>query len=114
MMDAAYVAFATKLDMDGNTATITRDIGGGSEVVEVQTPFVLSAAKGVAEQRIPNMRGIMAARTKPLAVVAAADTEERTSIANYELPPAKSAVKMIDADNVEELVDLLHNEAKMI
>ena len=114
IMDAAYVAIATNLDMDGNTATITRDIGGGSEVVEVQTPFVLSAAKGVAEQRIPNMRGIMAARTKPLTVVPANDAEERLSISSYELPPEKSAVKMVDAENVQELVDLLHNEAKMI
>ena len=114
MMEAAYVTFVTKLEMEGNTATITRDIGGGSEVLEAQTPLVLSAAKGLAEQRIPNMRGIMAARTKPLEVIAAEQAEERTSIVNYELPPAKSAVKMIDADNVQELVDLLHNEAKMI
>lgn len=114
LMDVAYVAFATKLEMAGNTATITRDIGGGSEVVEVNSPFVVSCAKGMAEQRIPNMRGIMAARTKPLNVVPSTGFTANTSVANFELPAPKSEVKLIDPDNVQELVDLLHNEAKMI
>jgi electron transfer flavoprotein beta subunit len=72
LLDLPYVALAHKLDVAGNTATIMREVPGGEEVVEVNTPFVVSAAKGMAEQRIPNMRGIMAARTKPLAVEAAA------------------------------------------
>jgi electron transfer flavoprotein beta subunit len=75
---------------------------------------VLSAAKGMAEQRIPNMRGIMAARTKPLEVVAAASVEAMTKVVSYELPPAKGACKYIDADNAGELIRLLHEEAKVI
>jgi electron transfer flavoprotein beta subunit len=114
LLNAPFVSYATKLDMSGNTATITREIEGGKETVQVNTPFVLSAAKGMAEQRIPNMKGIMMAKTKPLKVVPASVTSGYTSVVKFELPPAKAACKMVSADNVDELVTLLHNEAKMI
>lgn len=114
LLDAGFVSNATNLELNGNTATITRDIEGGSEVSEANTPIVLSCAKGMAEQRIPNMRGIMAARTKPITVVAPIEAETLTSVVFYELPPAKAACKMVDAENVGELVDLLQNEAKII
>ncbi|HQO31442.1 MAG TPA: electron transfer flavoprotein subunit beta/FixA family protein [Chitinophagales bacterium] len=114
LADLPYVSYASKLDMAGNTATIEREIEGGKEVLTVDTPFVISAAKGMAEARIPNMKGIMAAKTKPLQVVTPQGVASLTSVVKYELPPAKSACKMISPDNVEELVQLLHNEAKMI
>lgn len=114
LLDLPYVALATKLDVNGNTATIEREIAGGLEVVEVNAPFVLSAAKGMAEQRIPNMRGIMAARTKPLAVEAASGAEASTSVKGYSLPPAKGACKYIDPENAGDLIRLLHEEAKAI
>lgn len=114
LLDQPFISLATGLDMNGSTATINQEIVGGVEVVEVNTPFVVSAAKGMAEQRIPNMRGIMAARTKPLEVVAPAACDQLTSFESYELPPAKSECKFVDAENVAELVDLLHNEAKVI
>lgn len=114
LMDFPYVSLATKLEMNGNTATIERDIEGGTEVVELETPFVLSASKGMAEARIPNMRGIMAARTKPLNVVEPAGADNATEVVSFELPPAKGEVTMIDADNPEKLLDLLRNEAKVI
>ena len=96
------------------TATIERDVQGGVEVLEVNGAFVLSAAKGMSEQRIPNMRGIMAARTKPLEVVPAVQVEELTTVSAFELPPAKSECRYVDAENPGELIDLLHNEAKAI
>jgi len=71
LLDLPFISFATKLTMDGNTATVERDIEGGIEVAEVDTPVVFSCAKGMAEQRIPNMRGIMMAKRKPLTVVPA-------------------------------------------
>ena len=74
----------------------------------------MSCQKGVAEQRIPNMRGIMAARTKPLKVVEPVAVDALTNIVNYELPPAKAGVKLVSPDNVGELVRLLHEEAKVI
>ena len=114
LLDAAYISLATKFELNGNTATISREIEGGEEVAEVTLPVVVSCQKGVAEQRIPNMRGIMAARTKPLKVVEPANIEALTSIANYEMPPAKAGVKLVAADNVAELVRLLHEEAKAI
>lgn len=114
MMNLPFVSIATKLDVEGNKATLHREITGGDEVVEVETPFVVSATKGMAEQRIPNMRGIMAARSKPLTVIEPSDVEELVSFVKYSLPPAKSECKMIDPENMDELVDLLHNEAKVI
>lgn len=113
-LDMPFVSLATKLDVNGSTATVEMDIAGGVQVCEVSLPAVISCAKGMAEQRIPNMRGIMAARTKPLEVIPAADIQSLTNFENYDLPPAKSACKMIDPENMDELVSLLHNEAKVI
>jgi electron transfer flavoprotein beta subunit len=114
LLDLPYVSLAHKIDLNGNTATIEREIVGGEEVIEVNTPFVISAAKGMAEQRIPNMRGIMAARTKPLATESAAPGEPSTTIKSYSLPPAKSGVKYIAPENAGDLIKLLHEEAKAI
>ena len=114
LMDLPYVSLATSLDIEGTSATVKREIEGAKEVVKVSTPLVISAMKGMAEARIPNMRGIMAARTKPLNVIPAADTGKFTFVKNYQQPPAKQSVKLVSADNVEELVELLHNEAKII
>jgi len=113
-MDLPFVSLASKLDVNGSTATLETEIVGGVQVVEVELPAVISCAKGMAEQRIPNMRGIMAARTKPLNVVAPAAIDTLTSFDSYTLPEAKSACKMIDPENMAELVELLHNEAKVI
>lgn len=114
LVDAPYVSLATLFELNGTTATITREIEGGEEVAEVSLPVVVSCQKGVAEQRIPNMRGIMAARTKPLQVLEPVAADTLTSVVNFELPPAKAGVKLVDADNVAELVRLLHEEAKVI
>ena len=77
-------------------------------------PVVVSCQKGMAEARIPNMRGIMAARTKPLKVVEPVPVESLTQVAEFGLPPAKAGVKLVSPDNVEELVRLLHEEARVI
>jgi electron transfer flavoprotein beta subunit len=113
-LDLPYISYGNNLEMEGNTATIDRDIEGGTEVVEVQTPFVVSAAKGMAEQRIPNMRGIMMAKRKPLNVIPAVEFEDLSKIVSYTLPAAKSSVKMINPENMDELVRLLHEEAKVV
>lgn len=114
LLDAPYIPLATKFELNGNTATVTREIEGGEEVAEMTLPAVVSCQKGVAEQRIPNMRGIMAARTKPLKVVEPVAVDALTSVASFELPPAKAGVKLVSPDNVGELVRLLHEEAKAI
>lgn len=112
LLDLPYISLATKFELAGTTATVTREIEGGEEVNETSLPLVVSATKGMAEARIPNMRGIMAARTKPLKVVEPVTVEALTSVAGFGLPPAKAGVKLVDAENVEELVRLLHEEAK--
>jgi electron transfer flavoprotein beta subunit len=113
-LDMPYVSLATKFELNGSKATITREIEGGEETNEVELPVVVSAQKGMAEQRIPNMRGIMAARTKPLKVVEPVATDALTSVTSFGLPPAKAGVKLVPADNVEELARLLNEEAKSI
>lgn len=113
-LDYPFVSLAIKMEMEGNTATIDREINGGYEVVTVSTPFVMSASQGLAEARIPNMRGIMAARTKKLEVIPAAAPEQLTKVISYELPKEKSGVKLINPEHPEELVALLHDEAKVI
>jgi len=114
LLNLPYISLATKFELNGTTATVTREIEGGEEVCEVSLPVVISCNKGMAEQRIPNMRGIMAARTKPLKVVEPAAADALTEVAAFSLPPAKAGVKLVDADNVQELVRLLHEEAKVI
>lgn len=114
IMDLPFISLATKLDLSGSTATLEKEIVGGVQVVEVEIPFVASCAKGMAEQRIPNMRGIMAARTKPLTVIEAKTLEQFTNFVSYTMPAPKTACKMIDPANMDELVALLHNEAKVI
>ena len=112
LLGLPYVSLATKFELAGNMATIAREIEGGEEMNEVALPVVVSCQKGVAEQRIPNMRGIMAARTKPLKVTEPVAVNALTTIVSYSLPPAKAGVKLVAADNVDELVRLLHEEAK--
>lgn len=112
MVDMPYVSLASKFDINQQTATIHRDIEGGVEVVEVTLPVVVSCQKGVAEQRIPNMRGIMASRTKPLQVVEPSSLSPNTQVVQYELPPARQSVKLIAPDNVKELARILKEEVK--
>ncbi len=114
MLDWPYIALATKFQIAGNTATTKREIEGGEETVEVPLPVVVSCQKGMAEARIPNMRGIMAARTKPLKVVEPIAVESLTKVVEFGLPPAKAGVKLVSPDNVDELIRLLHEEARVI
>ena len=114
LLDMPYVSLATKFEITGTTASITREIEGGEEVCEVSLPVVVSCQKGMAEQRIPNMKGIMGARTKPLKVVEPTGVPELTSVVEFQLPPAKAGVKLVAPDNTAELVRLLREEAKVI
>ena len=114
LLDLPYIAQITDFQINGTTATIKREIEGGEEALEVSLPVVVSTQKGVAEARIPNMRGIMAARTKPLKVVEPATVEPLTKFTEFGLPPAKAGVKLVSPDNVEELVKLLHEDARAI
>lgn len=113
LLDMPYVSLATKFTLEGSNATINREIEGGEETCSVALPLVVSCQKGMAEQRIPNMKGIMGARSKPLKVVEPAAVEALTSVVSFELPPAKAGVKLVPADNPAELVRLLHEEAKV-
>lgn len=114
LLNLPFIAQATSFQLNGTTATIKREIEGGEETVEVSLPVVVSTQKGIAEARIPNMRGIMAARTKPLKVVEPVAAEPLTTFKEFGLPPAKAGVKLVSADDVEELVRLLHEEARAI
>ena len=114
LLDLPYLSLATKFELNGTTAIINREIEGGEETAELTIPVVVSCQKGVAEQRIPNMKGIMGARTKPLKVTEPIPADTLTTISSFEMPPAKAGVKLVSADTPEELVRLLHEEAKVI
>ena len=114
LADMPFVSLATKLELNGTTATLQREIEGGEETCETTLPLVVSCQKGMAEQRIPNMKGIMGARTKPLKVVEPSQVEALTAVQAFELPPVKAGVKLVDPEQVGELVRLLHEEAKVI
>jgi electron transfer flavoprotein beta subunit len=103
-----------KLDIEGNVVKMTKEIEGGKELLEANLPLVAGCQEPIAEWKIPNMRGIMSARTKPLKVVEPKATESAVKLQKFELPPPKGAVKMISADNVAELVTRLKTEAKVL
>jgi electron transfer flavoprotein beta subunit len=113
LLDMPYLSLATKFDIASQDVTVVREIDGGEETNKVSMPVVVSCQKGMAEQRIPNMKGIMGARTKPLKVVEPVMIDALTAIASFDLPHAKAGVKLVAADNAEELVRLLHEEAKV-
>ncbi len=114
LLDLPYASYVSKIEVSGNTSTITRELEGGEEVNQIEGSLVLSAAKGLAEQRIPNMKGIMMAKSKPLNVVSPVSADARVHTIKYTVPPAKAGVKLIDPENMDELVRLLHEEAKVI
>ncbi len=113
-LELPFVSYGNHLELEGNTATIDREIEGGTEKCQVATPFVVSAAKGMAEQRIPNMMGIMKAKKKPFKVVEPVEFPDHSVPVGYTLPPQKTGVKLIDPENMDELVRLLHEEAKVV
>lgn len=117
MLGWPFVNACVGLEVEGEKATVIREIDGGKEKSILSLPAVIAGQKGLVEEsdlRIPNMRGIMQARTKPLKVVAPVTSEYKTKAVLYEKPAPKAAVKLVDPDNIEELVRLLHEEAKVI
>lgn len=114
MLGMPSVSPVMKLDLDGTKAKVTCEIEGGKEYLELNLPFVAGCQEPIAEWKIPNMRGIMSARTKPLKVVEAKAVESGVKLERFELPPPKGAVRMIAADNVGELVTRLKTEAKVL
>jgi electron transfer flavoprotein beta subunit len=114
MTGLPIVHMASKMAVEDGVVKLNRDIEGGVEKVEVEMPLIVTAAKGMAEQRIPNMRGIMMAKSKPLEVVPAYSVEDPVKIMSYEIPPERTGVKLVDPENIGELVRLLHEEAKVI
>ena len=118
MLDANFVTNCISLEIEGANATAVREIDGGKETVSTVLPLVIGGQKGLVEEsdlRIPNMRGIMMARKKPLTVVEpAANEASETHSVSFEKPAPRGAVKLVEADNIDELINLLHNEAKVI
>ncbi|HVS91534.1 MAG TPA: electron transfer flavoprotein subunit beta/FixA family protein [Mucilaginibacter sp.] len=114
LLDMPSVSIIKKLDIDGDKGTVEREIEGGKEVLVIPFPFVAGAAEGVTEPKIPNMRGIMSARTKPLKVVEPAEVKTNLEILSYETPAPRGQVKLIPAEDSGTLIGLLHGEARVI
>ena len=112
-----FVNSCIDLKIDGNNVTAVREIDGGKETVTTTLPLIVGGQKGLVEEkdlRIPNMRGIMTARTKALTILEPVSADANTKAVKFEKPAPKSAVKLISPDNLDELINLLHNEAKVI
>ncbi|MCK8480891.1 electron transfer flavoprotein subunit beta/FixA family protein [Psychroserpens algicola] len=117
LINANFVTNCISLEIDGTNATAMREIDGGKETVSTSLPLVIGGQKGLVEEsdlRIPNMRGIMMARQKPLSVVEPTNASVETTSVKFEKPAPKGAVTLVDPDNIDELINLLHNEAKAI
>lgn len=114
LLQIPSVSVAKGLTIENSQASVKREIEGGVEVLVASLPIVVGTAEGVAEPKIPNMRGIMSARTKPLEVIQPVAVEPLTKVQSFDTPPARGNVKLVEADNVGELVNLLHSEAKVI
>lgn len=117
LTNSNFVNNCISLEVEGNSATAIREIDGGKETVSTSLPLVIGGQKGLVEEsdlRIPNMRGIMMARQKPLTVVEPIDVAAETTSVSFEKPTPKGAVSLVSSDNLDELISLLHNEAKVI
>ncbi|HSJ11136.1 MAG TPA: electron transfer flavoprotein subunit beta/FixA family protein [Gillisia sp.] len=117
LLKANFVNTCISLEVEGNQAKAIREIDGGKENITASLPLVIGAQKGLVEEkdlRIPNMRGIMQARQKPLNVLEPVDADAQTAAEKFEKPAPRGNVKLIDPDNLDELINLLHNEAKVI
>jgi len=115
MIGANFVNTCISLEIEGSSATAIREIDGGKETLQTTLPLVIGGQKGLVEEsdlRIPNMRGIMQARSKPLHVKQGVEQSPRSQATTFEKPAPRGAVKLVD--NVDQLIDLLHNEAKVI
>lgn len=114
LLDMPSVSYCSKLELDGEKASMKRFIDGGEEDLEAQLPVVISAVKELGEPRIPNMRGIMQARTKPIEVKSPAGSSASSEVQSYEPPIERTDCVFIDAENPEKLIDILHNDKKLI
>ena len=114
LLDLPSVSIIKKLDAGDSEATVEREIEGGKEILTIPYPFVAGTAEGVAEPKIPNMRGIMSARTKPLTVVEPVEVKTFSEIISYETPVPRGQVTLVPADDTAKLVELLHAEARVI
>lgn len=117
LLGVPFVNAAVGLDITEGSATAVREIEGGKETISVQLPVVIAGQKGLVDEKdviIPNIRGIMTARSKPLNVVEPSEAEAKVSAVSFESVPPRAQVKMVDAQNLDELVRLLNQEAKVI
>lgn len=115
ILDLPSVSAVSSLIFEDGRLELKREIDGGYETVSCPAPLVAIVQKGIArEPRIPAMRGIMMARQKPLTVVSPVESPPVSEFIDFSLPKAKPPCKMVEPDNVGELVNLLRNEAKVI
>jgi len=117
LINANFINTCISLEVEGTEATAIREIDGGKETLKTQLPLVIGGQKGLVEEsdlRIPNMRGIMMARKKPLTVMEATGDVPQTEAKGFSKPAPKGSVTLVESDNLDQLIDLLHKEAKVI
>jgi electron transfer flavoprotein beta subunit len=117
ILNINFITNCVSLEINGSNATAKREMEGGIETLTCELPLIIGGQKGLVEEsdlKIPNMRGIMQARQKPLDVIAPDQSESKTETHKFYRPEEKKEIKMVDPNNLDKLIDLLHNEAKVI
>jgi electron transfer flavoprotein beta subunit len=112
-----FITNCTNLEIENNFATLEREIDGGKEILTCNLPLIIGGQKGLVEEsdlRIPNMRGIMQARQKPLDVIPCSDLDSKTKSIKFQKPAPREEVKLVSSDNLDQLIEMLHNEAKVL
>ena len=112
-----FITNCTNLEIENNFATLEREIDGGKEILTCNLPLIIGGQKGLVEEsdlRIPNMRGIMQARQKPLVVIPCSDLDSKTKSIKFQKPAPREEVKLVSSDNLDQLIEMLHNEAKVL
>ena len=116
-MNLPFINACIGLEINDNVANTVRETDGGKETASANLPIIIAGKKGLVEEkelRIPNMRGIMTARSKTLKVIELSGAKSLSESISFSAPPEKKAVKIISSENIEELVRLLNEESKVI
>ena len=117
LLNVSFITNCVRLEINGQNVVADREIEGGIETLSCKLPIIIGGQKGLVEEsdlKIPNMRGIMQSRQKPLEVIEPSEMQTKTTTNKFYKPEEKSEIKMVDSNDLDTLIDLLHNEAKVI
>jgi len=117
ILNINFITNCIYLKIEGDNALATREIEGGNETLSCKLPLIIGSQKGLVEESdliIPNMRGIMQSKQKPMITIDPVEIDKHSTTNKFYKPLKKNEIKIIDSGDLDKLVDLLHNEAKVL